>query len=112
MCRKIKNNAKKQSENSLLNHIQYCEIEVITDEIAEYLQTIVQKKKSTTIQKLQLRRHFFELSNETLQTYFELDGVSHNKVKLNHSYFEATRNIMDIRYSDPNNSGSIYKMIL
>ena len=85
---------KKQSENSVLNPIQYCEIEVITDEIAEY---------QTFVQKLQLRRHFFdkkidlELSNEELQIYFELDGVSHHKLKLNHSYFEATRNIMDIR---------------
>ena len=45
MCRrKIKKNAKKQSENSVLNPRQYCEIEVITDEIAEYLQTLVEKK--------------------------------------------------------------------
>ena len=65
-----KKNAKKKSENSVLNPIQYCEIEVITDEIAEY---------QTFVQKLQLRRHFFdkkidlELSNEVLQIYFELE---------------------------------------
>ena len=91
---------------------QQREIAVISDEIAENLQILVQQKISTAIQKLQLRRHFFdkkidlELSNDVLQIYFELDGVSHNKVKLNHSYFEATRKIMDIQYSDTNNSGS------
>ena len=79
------------------------------------LPTLVQKKVSTTIQKLQLRRHFFdkkidrELSNDVLQIYFELDGVSHHKLKLNHSYFEAT---FDILTQITRARKSIYKMIL
>ena len=89
-------------ENSIFNPIKYDEVEEIDYCEAEEIQKLMEKKKATSIQKLQLRRCYFDqkinlsLPLNAKKFYFHLDEFSYNKAKLNNAYFEATKTKRDI----------------
>jgi signal recognition particle subunit SEC65 len=89
-------------ENRVFNPIKYNEIEKIDSETADEIKKLTEKKNATSIQKLQLRRYFFDfridltLSMENLEFYFKLDESSYNKGKLNNAYYEAVKTNKDI----------------
>jgi hypothetical protein len=89
-------------EGSVKNPIKYNEIEKIDSETADEIKKLTEKKNATSIQKLQLRRHFFDLKInlslpiDILEFYFHLDESSYNKSKLNNAYFEAVKTKEDI----------------
>jgi hypothetical protein len=89
----------------------YNEIEEIDDDEAKSIQKLTEKKLATSIQKLQLRKYYFNLRiDHTLELshkefYFEWDSCSYNKAKLNNAYFEASKSEEDIK------NGIIYNTI-
>jgi hypothetical protein len=89
-------------KNRILNSIKYSEIEKIGDDEADKIKKLIEKKNATSIEKLQLRRYYFDLridlslSMEDLEFYFKLDESSYNKSKLNNAFFESTKTKEDI----------------
>lgn len=80
------------------------------------------KKNATSIEKLQLRRYYFDnridlsLPVKNLEFYFRLDASSYNKSKLNNAYFEATKTKEDIEnefiYNGTYNTGAEFGLNL
>jgi hypothetical protein len=95
--------ASKLFANKIENLVSYNEIEEIDDDEAKNIQKLTEKKSATGIQKLQLRKHYFDLRiDHTLELrhiefYFWWDSCSYNKAKLNNAYFEATKTEEDIK---------------
>jgi hypothetical protein len=79
--------------NKITNLVSYNEIEEIDDDEAKIIQKLTEKKSATIIQKLQLRKYYFDLRiNHTLELkdiefYFWWDIFSYNKAKLHNAYF-------------------------
>ncbi|MBC7439317.1 MAG: hypothetical protein H7250_04970 [Flavobacterium sp.] len=101
-CKVDESKATALFNNKVLNPIKYDEIEEIEQNEAEQIKTLAEKKKATSIQKLQLRRYYFDqkidlsLPLNVIKNYFSLDEFSYNKGKMNNAYFEAKKTKQDI----------------
>jgi hypothetical protein len=89
--------------NRIEDAVSYNEIEEINDEEAGIIKKLTEQKSATGIQKLQLRKYYFDLRiDHTLELkhiefYFRWDSFSYNKAKLNNAYFEASKSEEDIK---------------